>query len=261
MGFLFKGYSLRPLVYILLIVAAITLIEYVFVYINHAYGILLSLFLAIAIYVIVSIPEKETDINIAAESLALIPLYVLFTAAMPWFHIEQKYLLPAVYSLILALCFWHILEKNLSLTKMGFVKDKFAIFVIAGVIFGISTGTIEYILLTPEPTYPTFELSHVLTDLFYMTFFVGLGEEMLFRGIIQRDLQKAIGKWNGLHVTAFLFGIMHMTWRSPEELVFATLSGYLLGYIYMRTKSLTMPIALHGINNTMLVGILPYLGL
>ena len=259
MGYLFKEYSLRPSVYILLIVATITLLEYVFVYINPAYGILLALFLAIAIYVIVSIPEEETVVNRAAESLALIPLYILFTASMPWFHIEQKYLLPAVYSLILALCFWHILDKNLSLTKMGFVKNKFKLFVIAGTLFGIITGTIEFLILTPEPTYPTFELSHLLTDWFYMTFFVSLGEEMLFRGIIQRDLQKAIGKWNGLHVTAFLFGIMHMSWTSPEELIFATLSGYLLGYIYMRTRSLTMPIVLHGVNNTVLVGILPYL--
>jgi membrane protease YdiL (CAAX protease family) len=251
----------RSWLFIFLIVAAITALEYVFVYVNVAYGILLSLFLAIAIYVIVSIPEEESDINIAAESLALIPLYVLFTSSLPWYFVKQSYLLPAVYSIVLALCFWHVLEKNLSLTKMGFVKDKFVIFVIAGAFFGIFTGSVEYIILRPEPTYPSFELSHVLTDWFYMTFFVGVGEEMLFRGIIQTDLQKAIGKWNGLHVSAFLFGIMHMTWRSPVELVFATLSGYLLGYIYMRTNNLTMPIVLHGVNNTMLVGILPYIGL
>ncbi|MBU2560158.1 CPBP family intramembrane metalloprotease [archaeon] len=249
----------RSWLFIFLIVVAITALEYVFVYVNVAYGILLSLFVAVAIYVIVSIPEEESNINIAAESLALIPLYILFTSSLPWYFVKQSYLLPAVYSIVLALCFWHVLEKNLSLTKMGFTRNKFAIFAVGGVIIGISTGTIEYIILRPEPTYPSFELSHVLTDWFYMTFFVGVGEEMLFRGIIQTDLQKAIGKWNGLHVTAFLFGIMHMSWRSPVELVFATLSGYLLGYIYMRTNNLTMPIVLHGVNNTMLVGILPYL--
>jgi membrane protease YdiL (CAAX protease family) len=249
----------RPAIFIFLIVVAITALEYVFVYVNVAYGILLSLFLAISIYVIVSIPEEETDINIAAESLALIPLYVLFTASLPWYFVEQRYLLPAVYSIILALCFWHVLEKNLSLTKMGFVKDNFVKFVIAGAFIGVFTGSVEYVILKPTPTYPTFEAFNVLTDYVYMTFFVGLGEEMLFRGIIQRDLQRALGKWNGLHVTSFLFGIMHMSWRSPEELLFTTLSGYLLGYVYMRTNSLIMPISLHGVNNTMLVGILPYI--
>lgn len=244
-----------------MIVVAITGLEYVFVYVNVAYGILFSLFLAITIYVIVSIPEEESSLTIAAESLALIPLYVLFTSSLPWYFVKQSYLLPAVYSIVLALCFWHVLEKNLNLTKMGFTRNKFVIFTAAGAIIGIATGTIEYIILRPEPTYPSFAIRHVVTDWFYMTFFVGLGEEMLFRGIIQTDLQKAIGRWNGLHVSVFLFGIMHMTWRSPVELVFATLSGYLLGYIYMRTNNLTMPIVLHGINNTMLVGILPYIGL
>jgi membrane protease YdiL (CAAX protease family) len=242
-----------------MIVAAIMVLEYVFVYVNVAYGILLSLFLAVAIYVIVSIPEEETDINIAAESLALIPLYVLFTSSLPWYFVEQRFLLPAVYSVILALCFWHILEKDISLTKMGFVKDNFVKFVIAGALVGIATGSIEFFILKPEPTYPTFGILHVLNDYFYMTFFVAIAEEMLFRGIIQTDLQKAIGKWNGLHISSFLFGIMHMSWRTPEELVFATLSGYLLGYIYIRTNSLIMPISLHGANNTILVGILPYL--
>ncbi|MEE9474117.1 MAG: hypothetical protein V3V36_00430, partial [Candidatus Hydrothermarchaeaceae archaeon] len=115
----------RPVIFIFLIFVAITALEYVFVYVNVGYGILLSLFLAIAIYVIVSIPKKETDITVAAESLALIPLYVLFTSSLPWYFVKQSYLLPAVYSIVLVLCLWHVLEKDLSLTKMGFVKNNF----------------------------------------------------------------------------------------------------------------------------------------
>jgi len=249
----------RPAIFIFLIFVAITALEYMFVYVNVGYGIILSLFLAITIYVIVSIPKEGTDITVAAESLALIPLYILFTSSLPWYFLKQSYLLPAVYSIVLALCFWHVLEKDISLTKMGFVKNNFIKFVIAGVFIGVSTGSIEFVILNPEPTFPSFEVHHVLTDLIYMTFFVALGEEMLFRGIIQTDLQRALGKRTGLLLASFLFGIMHMSWRSPEELVFAFLSGYLLGYIYNRTNSLIMPISLHGINNTVLVGILPYI--
>ncbi len=251
--------NMRPKLFIFLIFAAITALEYVFVYVNVGYGILLSLFLALTIYVIVSIPVEETNINIAAESLALIPLYVLFTSSLPWYFVKQSYLLPAVYSIVLALCFWHVLEKDLSLTKMGFVRDKFVKFVIGGVLIGIFTGIIEFAIIRPEPSFPSFEARNVFTDYIYMTFFVGIGEEMLFRGIIQTDLQRALGKNTGLHLSAYLFGIMHMTWRSPLELVFATLAGYLFGYIYNKTNSLVMPITLHGINNTVLVGILPYL--
>lgn len=46
-----------------------------------------------------------------------------------------------------------------------------------------------------------------------MVLFVGLAEELLFRGIIQTDLQRIFGKLPGLLSASYLFGIMHLTWR------------------------------------------------
>lgn len=43
--------------------------------------------------------------------------------------------------------------------------------------------------------------------------------------------------------------------------MFTFWAGYLLGYIYNRTNSLTAPIFLHGVNNVMLVAVMPYLGI
>jgi hypothetical protein len=245
--------------YILLILVAITFVEYVFVYVNPGHGIVLALLLTIVIYISVSIPKEETPLTRAAESLALIPLYVLFTASLPWFFIKQSYLLPAVYSIIMALCLWHIYEKKIDAARLGLIKKRFWTFVLGGAIVGCITGSIEYIILKPEAPLPQFEFIYLLRDWIYMTFFVGLGEEVLFRGIIQTDLQDLLGNQKGLLLAAVLFGIMHLTWRSVPELLFAAFSGYLLGYIFYRTKSLIMPISLHGVNNTILVSILPYL--
>jgi hypothetical protein len=250
---------MRDIVFILTILAAITALEYIFVYVNVGHGIILALFLTLAIYVTVSVPEKENLTTRAAESLALIPLYVLFTSSLPWFFINQTYLLPAVYSIILALCAWHIYEKNIGAERLGLVKRRFVLYVLAGALVGIFTGTTEYLILKPAAALPSLEMVYLLRDLVYMTFFVGLGEELLFRGIIQTDLQDMLGRQKGLFLAAYLFGIMHLTWRSVPELFFAFLSGYLLGYIFNRTGSLVMPISLHGVNNTVLVGVLPYL--
>jgi hypothetical protein len=250
---------MRDIISILLILAAITGLEYVFVYIDPGDGIIIALFLTLTIYVLVSIPEKEDLLTRSAESLALIPLYVLFTSSLPWFFVNQVYLLPAVYSIILALCLWHIYEKKISSVQLGLVSRRFFFYTFVGALVGIFTGSIEYAILKPSAALPTFQLKYLLRDWAYMTFFVGLGEEVLFRGIIQTDLQNLLGKQKGLLLAAYLFGIMHLTWRSVPELLFAFLSGYLLGYIFNKTGSLIMPISLHGINNTMLVGILPYL--
>ena len=107
--------------------------------------------------------------------------------------------------------------------------------------------------------FPAFELKYLVRDFVYMTLFVGLGEELLFRGLIQRELNKIFGIRWALFGQAFVFMVMHLTWRSVPELGFTFVVGFLLGYIYYRTGSLTWPIIMHGVGNTMLVAVMPYL--
>lgn len=251
--------KLKPGIYLLAILLGITVLEYVFVYMDVGIGIILALFLTVAIYLSVSIPKKESHVTKAAESLALVPLYVLFTASLPWFFIEQVYLLPAVYSIILALVFFHIYDKEIDLKDLGLTFQGSRKWIIIGALIALPTGTVEYYILRTEPAAPFFTLPTLIRDFAYMLFFVGLAEEMLFRGLIQRDLQRVFGDGKGLFLAAYLFGVMHMTWRSVPELFFTFFAGYLLGYIYTRSKNLMGPISLHAVNNTVLVGILPYL--
>jgi len=128
-----------------------------------------------------------------------------------------------------------------------------------GIVIGIPIGMSEYHILRPAPVFPTFEVKYLLRDLVYMVFFVGLGEELLFRALVQKDLTKALGwKW-GLVLASLMFAVMHLTWRSIPELIFVFFAGLILGYVYYRTKSLVAPIVIHGIGNVTLVAIMPYL--
>ena len=251
--------SQRQWLPILAILVAITITEWVFAYQNVAYGIGLALFVAIGIYILVSTTRLSQPITDSAESLALIPLYILFTSSLPWFFMDQQYLLPAVYSIILALCLWHIYQKKLNLAELGFKKDKWRKYVLMGIAIAIPLGVIEYFILYPAPAFPTFEVKYLFHDIAYMVFFVGLGEELLFRGLVQRDLMKAFGwKW-GLILASLMFAVMHLTWRSLPELAFVFFAGLAFGYLYYRTKSLMAPIVAHGIGNVMLVAVMPYL--
>lgn len=244
--------------FIALIFLAIVLSQYVFVYRDVGYGILVCLLITLVIYILISAATMETKFIASAESLALIPIYVLFTSSLPWFFINQQFLLPAVYSIILALCFWHMHENDLQLSDVGINSKNLLRFAIIGAVIGFFTGQIEYQVLKPAPSFPAFEIKYLLRDLFYMTFFVGLGEEILFRGLIQKNLIGAFGVRAGVFGQAFLFGIMHMTWRSPLELVFTFFAGLLFGILYHKTGSLTAPVVFHGVNNAMLVAVLPY---
>jgi len=250
-------------VYSALIIAAIclsiTFCEWVFAYQDVTYGIILALFLALIIYMVIPVVRLEQSFTDCVESLVLIPLYILLTSSLPWFFLSQELLLPAVYSTILALCAWHIYRKNISLRDIGFSRDRVLRHVLIGVLIGVPLGVGEYFIITPAAAFPTFEIKYLMRDLAYMVIFVGLGEELLFRGLVQRDMTNLLGwKW-GLLGASLMFGVMHLTWRSIPELGFTFLAGALLGYLYYRTRSLTSPIVAHGIGNTVLVAVMPYL--
>jgi len=255
----FKFSSISSTIFILIIFIAITISEYIFAYRDVTYGIVLSLFITLSIYILVSVAFMREDYVRSAESLALIPLYVLLTSSLPWFFINQQYLIPAVYSVILALCFWHMNEHSIDVRKLGFVKEKALKYAFMGLLFAIPSGFLEYVILTPNPSSPFFEVKFLLRDTIYMVFFVGLAEEMLFRGLIFNDLKRIFGWKSALLGQGLIFGIMHMTWRSPLEIAFTFAAGLFLGYFYYRTKSLVGPISMHAVNNIMLVSILPYL--
>jgi hypothetical protein len=117
----------------------------------------------------------------------------------------------------------------------------------------------EYFIITPAAAFPTFEIKYLVRDLVYMVVFVGLGEELLFRGLVQRDMMNLLGwKW-GLLGASLMFMVMHLTWRSIPELGFTFGAGLIFGYLYYKTRSLTAPIIAHGIGNTVLVAVMPYL--
>jgi membrane protease YdiL (CAAX protease family) len=248
-----------PALLVTFICLGITFCEWVFAYQDVAYGIILALLLALVIYVILPVIKAGPVFNDVAESLALIPLYILLTSSLPWFFLSQELLLPAVYSAILALCGWHIYRKNIGLRQIGFHRDRWLRYVLIGILVGIPLGVSEYFIITPVAAFPSFEIKYLFRDLAYMTFFVGLGEELLFRGLVQRDMMNLMGwKW-GLIGASLMFGVMHLTWRSIPELLFTSLAGFLFGYLYYRTRSLVAPIIAHGVGNTILVAVMPYL--
>jgi uncharacterized protein len=245
---------------IVFILVAITICEYVFAYQEVAYGIGIGLALVIIIYILLSALHLDQRIVKSAESLALIPMYILFTSSLPWFFISQQLLLPAVYSCILALCFWYIYHNNISFQALlNFKKRKFLTYLVDALVIGIPTGAVEYLILQPEPSFPTFHAGYFMRDIVYMIFFVGLAEELLFRGLIQREVTNVFGwKW-ALIFTSVLFAVMHLTWRSIPELGFVFVAGMIMGLLYLKTKSLVAPILYHAFNNVMLVSIAPYL--
>ncbi len=91
----------------------------------------------------------------------------------------------------------------------------------------------------------------VITTLIVTALLAGIGEELLFRGI----LQKLFIQWTknihiGIFIAAFIFSAIHMQFFGfiPRLVL-----GVILGYLYIGSRNLWVPIVAHSLNNAWVV--------
>ncbi len=73
-----------------------------------------------------------------------------------------------------------------------------------------------------------------------------LSEELLFRGLVQRNMEAAFGGWRGALVTGLIFGAYHLI---PTSFVPLAALGIYFGLIVVRTQSITVAMVAHFVNN------------
>ncbi len=74
-----------------------------------------------------------------------------------------------------------------------------------------------------------------LIDLCLISVFAGVGEELLFRGVIQIKI--------GIIGASILFGLLHFI--TPAYCIIATIMGFYLGFLFKYYESILIPIQLH----------------
>lgn len=182
-------------------------------------------------FVLFSIIQLKTGINLESPVYARVFLFVLFVclSLLPYFAylrlIEKRGL--SEYSLK------HAVREILLGLGLGFLFISLivALLAVAGIYrvigVGFSTGIISILLLS-------------LT--------AGFIEELLFRGIAFRLLEKGLGTWIAIVITGGMFGMLHI-WNANATLVSSLAimieTGALLAFIYMLTRRLWTVSAFH----------------
>jgi uncharacterized protein len=133
---------------------------------------------------------------------------------------------------------------------------------------GFAAGIVTQLLLIPLLYGPIFWLTDLdssdledpargLTDratdslgIAMLILIVGIGapivEEIFYRGLLQRSLERRFGVWPGILGSALLFGVSHFQLLQLPALV---LFGVVLGLLAQRTGRLAAPIAAHIVFN------------
>ncbi len=113
--------------------------------------------------------------------------------------------------------------------------------ILAGVM-GRSTEFSEVILKISQMP----GISGLIISIFIVAVMPAFIEELLFRGLIQKNLCVKYGNTKGVLITAILFSIIHF---NPSAVISILIVSLMFGYIYLKTDNLVYSIILHFCNN------------
>lgn len=99
------------------------------------------------------------------------------------------------------------------------------------------------LVISPELSTP-----HLIERGIYSFFFSGLGQEILFRGLILFSLWRWKDKRTALLASSLLFGLMHIR-MGPRGMISTTFFGIYYGAIVLETKNIAGPVIVHGLYN------------
>ncbi len=127
---------------------------------------------------------------------------------------------------------------------LGVVALNLASFAAFGLPFGLLTGFIVPAASLPNPP-------EALIRWLAIYLFIGLPEEILFRGVLHVHFQRVLG-WPPLHtlmLSSLLFGLAHL--NNPPKVglyaILATIAGFFYGRTYLQTGKVTTAAMVHAI--------------
>ncbi len=189
-------------------------------------------------------------------ALCLAPLTRIMSLSMPLTQLPVIYWYLIIYP-PLFLAAW-VAMRNLDFAgrEVGLNAGKVRwqlVVALTGVIFGV----MEYYILRPEPLITELTWGKVLLPVFVLVAGMGLVEEFVFRGVIQRAAEITLGGW-GMPYVAVVFAVLHLIHLSAIDVAFVLGVGLFFGWVVKRTGSLLGVVLAHGITNTILYLIMPF---
>ncbi len=100
-----------------------------------------------------------------------------------------------------------------------------------------------------------YSLDHLGTFLWRGVVVAPLAEEIVWRGLVQRQLDRALGPWPAIALSGFLFWTMHWVSFGYVTPINHLLGGWVIAWSWHRTNGgLVAPILLHAIGNLAIAG-------
>ena len=193
--------------------------------------------------------------------LALVPLVRIMSLTIPLANIPQVWWYPIIYAPLIVAAFVVMRVLGYRAEDVG-LSFKFSPLQVAVALSGLAFGVAEYFILREEAiaTGAVLLETPILSPLFLLMF-TGFGEELLFRGVLQRSAFGAFRWWGIVYVNA-IFAILHMLHTqagllSQFDVLFVFGIAMFFGWVVKKEGSLLGVTLSHGITNIVLFLIAP----
>lgn len=222
-------------------------------------AVLLHMFVLIVVS-ISTVRIKDKYITWALQALMLLPLLRLINFSMPVFSEMVLYRYFYIYIPLFIPIFLIIRHQSFSPVQLGLSFKRIILYLPLSLVVGLLIAEAEYFIMSTGPVVPNMSFYNMVDVALIMIFCVGLVEELVFRSILQTRLEGVFGSAVGLIVTSLLFGIMSSGYGTVSEILFASVVGLMLGYMFSKTHSLPLVALTHGLVNIFLFALIPLLG-
>ncbi len=200
-----------------------------------------------------------THVARSLQVLCLLPVLRLLNISMPVFSEMTLYLYIYIYAPLILPAYLVIRHQNLTKDILGFQFNDMGKYILIAFVTGFLIAQGENFTIHAGNLIPDLSVESLLKISIVMIFFVGFVEELVFRSLLQTRLSESFGEVKGLLLASILFGVMHSGYGSMYEIFFTAFAGLILGYMFLRTKSLPLVSLTHGLVNIFLFGIIPLL--
>ena len=232
------------------------LAEVTVTYVNKEAGLVIEMGILFALLLNSSL-NVSYNYSVMLRSMMILPMIRVIGLTIPLMQIQTLYWFPIIAVPLFAAVYTIMKSQGLTRKHVGIIwGNKKIQFLIA--LTGIFLGTIEYTILQPKPLIAVLNPVTLISASIILIISTGFAEELLFRGIIQKNAENVFGTIAGLLYTALLFTALHIGWNSFNDLIFVFSVALFYGYSFMKTRSIVGITFSHGISNVFLFLIIPF---
>jgi membrane protease YdiL (CAAX protease family) len=160
--------------------------------------------------------------------------------------LTMPYLIALVLGMAVTPLVWEKTVRSIDFAEMGFtIPRPFVREMICGAVFFLIFVAYTSVLLSRQIGLAGLS-GDIILSLSIRWLIIAFGEEVLYRGIIQRRLSDLCGKYCGLVLASLVFAFVgHLMAPPADNLILRLPFGLILGYLYLRSRSLLLPIVMH----------------